>query len=150
MSISKKTPPSHNPMEQIFYKGGYKYQLAEVYKVQTTIKPAVAISTPFIRLDLAGVLTILKGYAWDGPSGPTVDTKSFMRGSLVHDALYELMRKGFLDPLTHRITADKLLRQMCKEDGMYSVRAWWVYHSVRKFGYKSASKENKKKIIKAP
>jgi hypothetical protein len=38
-----------------------------------------------------------KGYAWNGPSGPTLDTRNFMRGSLVHDALYQLMREGRMD-----------------------------------------------------
>ena len=62
------------------------------------------------------------GYGRDGPSGPTLDTRDFIRGSLVHDALYQLMREGLLDHSIHR------------EDGMTALRAWWVYQGVRLFG----------------
>ena len=47
--------------------------------------------------------------AGDGPSGPAIDTKNFMRASLVHDALYQLMRLGTLDK-SRRQYADRLLQ----------------------------------------
>jgi len=47
---------------------------------------------PYLKLDGDGQFEFSKGYAWDGPSGSTVDTLNFMRGSLVHDALYQLIR----------------------------------------------------------
>ncbi len=31
------------------------------------------------------------------PNGPTIETKTFMRASLVHDALYQLMREEHLE-----------------------------------------------------
>ena len=71
-------------MKIIKYKDGYKYQLAETYSVWVAIVPATAIRHNFISLSPLGFLSIRKGYAWDGPSGPTIDTKNFMRGSLVH------------------------------------------------------------------
>jgi len=67
----------------------YKYQLTEDYSVDSGIKVKEKIDTPFIILEPDGNLTIKKKYAWDGPSGPTIDTKTFMRGSLVHDAFYQ-------------------------------------------------------------
>jgi hypothetical protein len=133
----------------IKYRSGFKYQLAEEYRVQTPIR-GKTISEPFIRLIVTGELTILRGYAWDGPSGPAIDTKNFMRGSLVHDALYQLMRIGRLDPKIHREPADQLLRQMCREDGMSWIRAWWVYKSVHYFGSPAADSHNKKEILEAP
>lgn len=72
--------------ESIKYRDGYKYQLSEDYQTVIEIKPVEFILTEYIRLDIDGTLSIKEGYAWDGPSGPTVDTKNFMRGSLVHDA----------------------------------------------------------------
>ena len=108
----------------------YKYQLAETISYYVNIYPETDIETDFIRLDRVGGLTIKKGYAFDGPSGPTIDTKSFMRGSLFHDALYQLMREGYL-LRTNRKKADKVLRRICIEDGMWKVRAWWVYRAVR-------------------
>ena len=84
---------------------------------------------PLISLK-EGSLTVYAEYAWDGPSGPTIDTANFMRGSLVHDALYQLMRRGLL-PQSEREGADKAIRDLCIEDGMSRVRAWWVYQSLR-------------------
>jgi hypothetical protein len=79
-----------------------------------------------------GFLHIKAGYCWDGPSGPTIDTENFMRGSLIHDALYQLMREGKIS-LSYRRRADELLREICLKDGMSRLRAWWVYWGVRLF-----------------
>lgn len=134
----------------IRYKEGYKYQLAEDYQVPSDIKPIAFIRTTYIRLDIDGMLTVCQGYAWDGPSGPTVDTKNFMRGSLVHDALYQLMRERHLDAQKHRDTADRILQRICIEDGMTTVRAWWVYQGVRFGGGPAANPINDNPIIEAP
>lgn len=115
----------------IIYKSGYKYQLCEQYKVSISILPLSDIVTEYINLYRDGTLIIKNGYAWDGPSGPTVDTRSFMRGSLVHDALYQLMREGFLDHKTYRDRADLELKKICLEDGMGWLRAEYVYRAVK-------------------
>jgi len=75
---------------QIQYRKGYKYQLYITYSYNTGIR-GYEISTPFLAMDRYGKLTIYAGYAWDGPSGPSIDTLTFMRASLVHDALYQLL-----------------------------------------------------------
>lgn len=107
------------------------------YALAIKIQPAVDIITDFIVLNNDGLLTIQKGYSWDGASGPTIDTDSFMRGSLVHDSLYQLMRDGKVDR-KHRQYADELLRDICIEDGMYRWRAAYVYWSVRLFAGSAA------------
>lgn len=135
---------------RVAYQDGYKYQLTDDYTVDTGIRPAKAFDGRFLRIDELGRLTIRGGYAWDGPSGPTVDTANFMRGSLVHDALYQLMREGVLSHATHRDDADRLLRRMCREDGMSALRAWWVYVGVRKGGGPSADKRGIKPVRYAP
>jgi hypothetical protein len=61
-----------------------------------------------------------------------------MRGSLVHDALYQLMREKFLDYKRDREFADDLIRQHCLEDGMSRIRAWYVHKGLRWFGEKFA------------
>ncbi len=67
----------------------YKYQLMRDYKHQTTIRLNHDIKIQgFITLSSSGLLTITKGYAWDGSSGPTTDTKNFMRGSLLFTMPY--------------------------------------------------------------
>ena len=134
---------------QIKYKEGYKYQLVEDTSLAVPIFPKQDIHIHFISLTKNGFLTIRHGYACDGPSGPTWDTLTFMRGAFVHDALYQLIRMGLFDA-RWRLEADQELRRICKEDGMNSVRAWYVYHSVRWFGGSSANPENKKKVFTAP
>ena len=88
----------------------YKYQLMKDYHVQIDIKPAQDIIFNFVSLSSGGLLTMNKAYAWDGPSGPSIDTRNFMRGSLVHDALYQLMRLSALDYRLYRLRADGILK----------------------------------------
>ncbi|MFA5804958.1 MAG: DUF1353 domain-containing protein [Melioribacteraceae bacterium] len=137
-------------MKCITYRGGYKYQIKETYTVQIEITPTVNINTEYIQLDTDGNLTLTKGYAWDGPSGPTIDTLTFMRGSLIHDALYQLMREEFLDHKFYRRTADVILRKICREDGMWFLRAWWVYAGVRLFADPAADPADKRPLTHAP
>lgn len=113
-------------------KAGYKYLLLRTYTHKT---PFVGYNcgNEYLWLLPDGTLVIRLGYRWDGASGPAIDTETFMRGSLVHDALYQLIREGFL-PLDDRAWADLELRVICLEDGMWPVRAWWVYHAVDIFG----------------
>jgi len=111
---------------------GYKYELTETYKVRVPIKEGDVLSD-YVRIKPRGFMIIKAGYAWDGPSGPTIDTLNFMRGSLVHDALYQLIREGKLDT-KYRKVADKLLRDICREDGMSKLRSTIVYWAVRIFG----------------
>lgn len=132
----------------IAYRAGYKYQLDDHHFEQTALR-GHEINESYLRLDPNGLLTITKGYAWDGPSGPTIDTRSFMRGSLVHDALYQLIRLGHLGH-NSRLHADELLREICRQDGMNPVRAWWVYHSVRIFGRPATMPSATRPVQRAP
>ncbi len=128
-----------NPGLRIAYKKDYKYQLQQDYCLVTPVYPAAAIRSEYLTLSLVGVLSIKRGYAWDGPSGPALDTKNFIRGSLVHDALYQLMGEHGLD-IGHREEADQLLRTICREDGMSALRAWWVYIGIKAWGGVYASR----------
>jgi hypothetical protein len=134
----------------IAYKSGYKYQLDQTCTIRISIYPYSAVQNEYISLETAGDLTLKEGYAWDGPSGPTIDTLTFMRGSLVHDALYQLMRERLLDHNMYRKAADRCLREICREDGMWSVRAWFVYYGVRIFANPAADPANDRPLIRAP
>ena len=98
-------------------------------KTHSYHSPYLVVAAPRLR--------ILPGYAWDGASGPTVDTEATMRPALVHDALYQLMRLGILPPGSRK-EADKLFRRLLKEDGMTFFRRWYFYRAVRWFGASSA------------
>ena len=128
------------------YKAGYKYQLTADLMVRVDLKEE--ISKDYITIE-NGMLMVDAGYAWDGPSGPAFDTSNFMRGSLIHDVLYQLMREELI-PRTARKYADQLLRKMCREDGMSWVRAWWVYRGLRLFARKASLPSNSRPIMQAP
>ena len=136
-------------MMKIFYRKGYKYQLAEDFCFDTGILQEKIIIIGFINLDPDGHLLIKAGYAWDGPSGPTLDTHSSMRGSLVHDALYQLLRLEALDK-RFRAEADKLLYTVCIEDGMWKLRAKLWYRAVVRAATSAADPKNVKRIIVSP
>ena len=132
----------------------YKYQLMKLYIQATDIKSFKldkAHLKDYLKLTDDGKLEIKKGYAWDGPSGPTIDTLNFMRGSLVHDALYQLIREKAI-PYSFKDYTDQLLKKICREDGMSRFRAWYVYQAVKWFGHKGAKPGSGKpdKIICAP
>ncbi len=134
----------------IKYKKGFKYQLNEEYTLQIMVYPyPYDIDLEYIGLTTSGELTIKKGYAWDGASGPTIDTANTIRGSLVHDALYELMRRECI-PQKWREQADIILWKLIREDGMGSFRAYWWHREVKKWAAKAASPESRKRICEAP
>ena len=90
------------------------------------------------------------GYAWDGTSGPVVDTVENLRASVVHDALYQLMRNRLLSARVHRKAADELFRDICKADGVSRIKANVYYKALRRFGKPAASPQNKKVVMRAP
>lgn len=134
----------------IRYRADYKYQLANSYKLNIPIRPSTDIKTEFVDLDTNGNLVVKKGYAWDGPSGPVIDTEENMRASLIHDALYQLMRREELKARTYRKAADQLFKDLCKEDGVSNIRASSYYKALRRFGKPAASPQNKKVVHRAP
>lgn len=134
----------------IQYKAGYKYQLVADYTINTKIKPANDVVTDYILLDSKGVLTVKKGYAWDGTSGPVIDTDENLRASMVHDAFYQLMRMRKLKSTEHKEASDKLFRNMCKIDGVPSPVAQLYYFALEKMGKPSTDPANAKTVYRAP
>lgn len=133
----------------VYYKKGYKYQLVADYTCSVNIHPEQDIVTKYISLTIGGRLTLRDGYAWDGISGPTFDTEDTRRGSLVHDALYQLMRLGLL-PQSARPAADVEFRTICISAGMWEMRAWVDLKGLKLFGASAAHPRNKKKVFVAP
>ena len=136
-------------VDRIRYREGYKYQLAEDYSVLVPFYRASPAETEWLRLSALGWLLIRGGYCWDGPSGPTIDTASAMRGSLLHDSLYQLIRLGHLGA-DCRAVADQVYEDACLEDGMLAVRAWAHFKALRLFGGSSAEPSAEKPMLTAP
>lgn len=131
----------------VYYKEGYKYQTQTTFQLKIDLHPPMTIGNDWVRLFPDGTLYIKEGYAWDGASGPTLDTKDSMRASLVHDSLYQLIRDGWLDD-SQRAFADTLFRYLLRQDGMDVFRAWYWYTAVSKFGGKAL--QEKKETLSAP
>jgi len=162
--------------QYLYYKKGYKYQtvtcdpletpedwevireyleknsftnytrnIAAVYDLRQYDIPYKFEEEYFVFVQ--GFLVVRVGYAWDGASGPAIDTPSFMRSSLIHDVLYQCHRQGLI-PRDYRPISDRILKDVSKEDGMSWIRRQWTYGAVRVFGYWSA--RTPKKIIRSP
>jgi len=110
----------------------YKYQILtnEIFKLD--FKTDKIIKTDFIEL-YDDTLKVKKRYCYDGPSGPTIDTKSSMVPSLMHDAMYQLIRLQLLS-VDFKDEIDKEFYILCLENGMPKWRAWLWYQAVSKFG----------------
>jgi hypothetical protein len=113
-------------------KGKYKYTLLKEYKFQLPFYFPECL-TEFVKLEKE-FLYIAEDYAWDGATC-AIDTHDFMRGSLIHDVMYQLIREGKISK-KHRIDADRLLKDICLADGMPKWRASYVYYSVRAIGWR--------------
>jgi len=153
-----------NKIDKIYYyklKKHYKYVLAKDFSIQTDIK-GFDIKTKYIILNPDGLLTSLHDYAWDGASGPAVDTITILKASLVHDILYQLIRMGLL-PIYFKAYADKFLQDIYIKDCKYrkpnklqlwfsNLRSKWIYFGVDKFGKSSVRPIQKEdiKIYEAP
>jgi len=134
--------------EYIYYKTGYKYQLTRDAWFWTDIR-GFDIETKFIHLYEDGWVWIRAGYAWDGASGPTKDTKTSMRGSLLHDSLYQLIRLEALPDIV-REASDIELKKRCLQDGMWEVRVNVWERVLKKVGKYFADPKKKKIELRAP
>lgn len=132
-----------------WYRWDKLYHLDRIYWLDVGLKPSTRIDVGrYINLMPNGVLYIQDGFLF-GPSGPTIDTEGIMRGSLVHDALYAMLRSGkligrlaredgILDHDDLRMTADKWMRHLCYQDGTPEIRCNWIYDALRVGGASSA------------
>ena len=132
-------------MSKIRYRSGYRYQLAANYSVFTGILHH-KIRTDYLTLTPSGWLTIRKGYAWDGATGFPSTPNSLMRASLVHDALYQMIRNGLFDD---RAAADVVFFEFASEDGFLAAPlALWI---VQQWGERFARYyPDKLRTVEAP
>lgn len=113
------------------------YRLDEETTIQTLITGLTVGRQGLYRLEKSGLIGVEKGFVWDGPSGPTVDTPSSMVASLAHDILYDMIREKLIAP-SYRQRADAELYRICVKHGMWRIRAWSWYWSLRAFGGRAA------------
>lgn len=132
---------------KVYYESGKKFQTTRSCRIKTNVL-GYSISTWFCTLTPDGWLLVYARFAWDGASGG-IDTKKTIRGSLAHDVLYRLMRRGLL-PRTEQGNADLTLRNVMKQDKAWVSRAWAWFLAVSWFGGKHTDPENKNVEFIAP
>ena len=99
-----------------------------------------SVQHEFFALDQSGVLLIKKGYAWNGANRPAINTKSFRRGSLVHDVLIQMVANRMI-PTGCLPRIHQFLVEICLKDHMWPVRTYWVYWAVSRWGRARPSRE---------
>ena len=136
-------------------KKRHKYEMLRDRFVHTNVT-GYRISHKFFELYEDGRLLIKCGYRWDGPSGITIDTASFMRSSCAHDVLFQMLRENMfmiivpndqtmsdmVEWLVLFTLANEELRRIAKIDGMMWPRYHWVYTAVQNFGKRHAIPKN--------
>jgi hypothetical protein len=127
-------------MEGLSYKvishPKYKYELTSSIRVALKhFVPGIQVEVPggWAGLD-NGDLWIASGYAWDGASGPALDTVSILRASLVHDVIYQLIAEKRIPYVPWKDFADKEFKKLTGEDNMGRMRRWYTHLAVKMFG----------------
>lgn len=144
----------------IKYRDGCKYQLLETYTVKTPFK-GMAFQRPWSRLDEHGVMTLVSGLAWNGASGPTIDSPPSIFPSAEHDELYGAIETGDLfdgfNFAKRQVEVFKIRRRIdgyfCRrliECGMPKWRAHAWLWGVRKFGGSHAVPGKLQRVLSAP
>lgn len=139
-----------------FKEIAYRCYKHEIYKYQTTRELTYKlnwhfpnVSNNWIEIKYNNILVIKPLYCWDGASGPTLDYPTTLMESLVHDALYQLIREKLLDK-KFRKTADIIFKDMLRNTakikwekkgitgkvmfGLCYIRSVYYYYAVRAFG----------------
>jgi hypothetical protein len=118
----------------------WKYVTLTPYRCYVGILLGNNVDHPYVKIK-NGYVEIKEGYMWDGAIF-CPDVLEIMRASLVHDALYQMMREGLVRQ-ERRKNADLILKMICQEDGMNPILVKFVYWTVRIFaGYASKIKED--------
>lgn len=133
------------------------------YQTRTPVYTDVGIvgqylSTEYLILQNDGELVVCgtktamgAGYAWDGPSVPLcwlIPTwlhrrlfRRYLIASLVHDAIYQLMRSGDV-PIRHRKVADQAYLRVARRDGAGLIVSAIHYYAIRLFGGMFAARKS--------
>ena len=116
----------------------YKYRLDAPYETRLQVAAApprsALIPGGWVELTGTGILRLQRGYMWDGPSGPALDTVGMHRASLIHDALYQLIADRKLPKDPWKKHADREFHIVMRQDNVPGWRALYAYWAVRLFG----------------
>ena len=128
----------------------YGYILSQKVCVDTKIKTGKKFiikvaGKKILSLSKTGFLEIEPNYTWDGTSGCVKDTSANMFASLVHDALYQLMREeskiaqtmGTMSRYVFRLEADNLFHDHWVQNKGLKLWVKFCYGVLREYGESS-------------
>lgn len=128
------------PFEYERHNGKYRFRATKTYCVEIPelYGGKYNISELYYRLANVGnnvFLYLIEDYQWNGmgTTGFYPTTKKTARASAIHDLFYQCMRTGDL-PLEFQLTADRIFRRICLEDGEPKILTNIYYFMVRTFG----------------
>lgn len=132
------------------------FRVYKTWEYQTKIATDRIIRTYYIDL-IKGLLVMKKGFCYEGSApGPKwvlkalgILGKKSKRGYCAHDAIYDLIRNGLLEPFWKKF-ADDLMHEIHLKDRMVKPAAKFVYKSVTTFADFAIDPANRMKILKAP
>ena len=111
----------------------YKFKVEENFSIELPIR--IADFEHQYASSKDGILSVKRGYAWDGASGPIINTRDTLVASLVHDVLYQAMRLNLIKSNSeNKKTADKIFFEILKMHGVNSILRKVWYLAVKLFG----------------
>jgi len=121
------------------YNDRYRYKLLRRFEYHLGILKFAEYSGRFLEYK-KGWLILKPGYCWDGASGPTINTKSLILPSLIHDACYQLIRERYFSKLLRRKVDEKFKKLYLEEakgilKPLFWLRAHWLYLGTRIGGF---------------
>ena len=112
----------------------YTMNFADEYGIRMVKNPDYVEPSSLSSFRISATkLTAFKGFQWDGASGPTLQPKSSVRATLVHDVMCSAIHNEVLLK-TSRANADLIFREILKDDGMSKQRRDIWYWMVDTFG----------------
>lgn len=134
----------------ICYASGYKYQLRQDAQAESGIVLAAPVSHEYFDISESGLITVKRGYAWDGASSVAIDDPGTIYASLFHDAGYQAIRCGLIDGKWRR-ELDRMYMNLCIAGGVPAFRAQAHYYALRMVGgYYNSLKSSDYPALVAP
>ena len=102
----------------------------------TNEQSSISTSDGTVVAELAeDAVILLNGYAWDGNSGPAVNTLKCLRASALHDVWCQAMQLDVYErSFRNWRRGAREYRTICHRDGMGWVRRWLRYVALLTYG----------------
>jgi hypothetical protein len=116
---------------------GHKYELLEDFgAIFVKALKDFSLQTEYAKID-RGMVTIKKGYRWNGNSGPAIDNTTVLVAGMVHDALYKYIKECIVSNKgPKRRMSDAAYSELIDLYGGNWAREKYHWLGVRLFGWR--------------